>query len=406
MARIFSRGFQFFAHPTSKGLSAENIVQQAESIEAMISRYSTALTDSDNDDSPISRRRPPMVKITVLLTGSTGNLGCYILASLLLRDDVQRVYTFNRTSTTRNILERHRAQFQEKELDMALLSSPKLVFLEGDITRPSLGLSEKVITKLQQELSVIIHNAWLSNFSLPLSAFDDHIQGTRTIIDLARSVQRCNGIRFLFTSSIGVAQNWDESQGLYPETLVMDKMTAVGGGYGESKYVAERILAKSGIEVISLHIGLICGGERNGAWKPSELFPICVKACWYLGAVFTPSNESDWMTMDATSDVILEILFHKDLLPFAANLTHPRPVESAFILHAVRDALIQELGHGLPSECLRQVSIQEWIDLLEQSARRHRVEPRNITRKLSKIIYKVPPFTTLDISNAIKRSNQ
>ncbi|KAJ3825351.1 hypothetical protein F5878DRAFT_670917 [Lentinula raphanica] len=257
---------------------------------------------------------------------------------------------------------------------------------------------------MQQELSVIIHNAWLSNFSLPLSVFDDHIQGTRTIIDLARSVQRCNGIRFLFTSSIGVAQNWDESQGLYPETLVMDVMTAVGGGYGESKYVAERILAKSGIEVISLRIGLICGGQRNGAWKPSELFPICVKACWYLGAVFTPSNESDWMTMDATSDVILEILFHKDLLPFAANLTHPRPVENAYILHAVRDGLIQELGHGLPSECLRQVSIKEWIDLLEQSARRHRDEPRNITRILSRIIYKVPPFTTLDISNAMKLS--
>ncbi|KAJ3768616.1 male sterility protein-domain-containing protein [Lentinula raphanica] len=356
---VFSRDFEFFTHLSSKGLSAQDIVQHAESIETMISKYSTGL-DDDNIDPPRacerSSRRPPMVNETVLLTGSTGNLGCYILASLLSRDDVHCVYTFNRRSTNRDILERHKAQFEEKGLDIVLLSSPKLVFLEGNIELPSLGLTEKVIMKLQQELTAIIHNAWLANLSLPLSAFDIHIQGTCTLIDMARLSERRNEIRFLFTSSISMTQNWDECQGPYPETLVMDAITAVGIGYGESKYVAER--------------------------------------------------ETNWMTMDAISDIALELVFHKDSLPFAANLTHPQPVGSAFILRAVRDALIQELGHALSSECLRQVSVEEWIDMLEQSARRHRDEPQYITRILSKIIHKIPPFTTLDISNAMKLSER
>ncbi|KAJ3968093.1 male sterility protein-domain-containing protein [Lentinula raphanica] len=406
---VFSRDFEFFTHLSSKGLSAQDIVQHAESIETMISKYSTGL-DDDNIDPPRacerSSRRPPMVNETVLLTGSTGNLGCYILASLLSRDDVHCVYTFNRRSTNRDILERHKAQFEEKGLDIVLLSSPKLVFLEGNIELPSLGLTEKVIMKLQQELTAIIHNAWLANLSLPLSAFDIHIQGTRTLIDMARLSERRNEIRFLFTSSISMTQNWDECQGPYPETLVMDAITAVGIGYGESKYVAERILAKSGLEMISLRIGQICGGELNGAWKPLEWFPLSVQACWSMGATFSPINETNWMTMDAISDIALELVFHKDSLPFAANLTHPQPVGSAFILRAVRDALIQELGHALSSECLCQVSVEEWIDMLEQSARRHRDEPQYITRILSKIIHKIPPFTTLDISNAMKLSER
>ncbi|KAJ3996524.1 male sterility protein-domain-containing protein [Lentinula boryana] len=392
----------------------------------MVSKYSAGLDDNDNSPtSSCSRRKPSAVNEIVLLTGSTGNLGCYILASLLSKDHVRRVYTFNRKSTDRNIMERHKDQFEDKELNVALLSSPKLVLLEGDITLPGLGLSEKVINKLQQELTAIIHNAWYSNFSLPLSSFEYHIKGTRALIDLARSSERRNAIRFLFTSSITMTQNWDESQGPYPETLVMDAMTAVGGGYGESKYVAERILAKSGLEVISLRIGQICGGEPNGAWKPSEWFPICVKACWYLGAIFEPSHESNWMTMNSISDIVLEIVFHKDPLPFAANLTHPRPVSSAFVLHAVRDALIQELGHGLSPESLRQVSVKDWIDMLERSAIMHHAEPRNISvsrrdygitspsfysfnfqRLLSRVISKLPSFVTLDISNAIKLSER
>ncbi|KAJ3774065.1 male sterility protein-domain-containing protein [Lentinula raphanica] len=406
---VFSRDFEFFAHPTSKGLSAQDIVQHAASIEAMITKHSVGL--DDNDEIPTtdgcSSRNPRPANETVLLTGSTGNLGCYILASLLSRDNVQRVYAFNRRSTNRDIMERHRTQFEEKELDMALLSSPKLVLLEGDIKLSSLGLSKKMIIKLQQELTTIIHNAWFSNFSLPLSSYDDHIQGTRTLIDLARSSERRNEIRFLFTSSITMAQNWDESQGPYPETLVTDAATAAGSGYGESKYVAERLLARSGLEVISLRIGQICGGEPNGAWKPMEWFPLCVKACWYLGAIFVPTLNSNWTTMDTTSDIILDIVFHKDSLPFAANIVHPRPVASEFILYAVRDALIQELGHGLSSDdSLRQVSVQEWINLLEQSATRHRSDPRNITRLFSKIIFRLPPFVTLDISNTIKLSEK
>jgi hypothetical protein len=35
--------------------------------------------------------------------------------------------------------------------------------------------------------------------------------------------------------------SWDKSKGSYPEDVVLEAKYAVGSGYGESKYVAERV---------------------------------------------------------------------------------------------------------------------------------------------------------------------
>jgi len=50
-------------------------------------------------------------------------------------------------------------------------------------------------------------------------------------------------MKFIFTSSIASAFSWDQSRGPYPEEVVLDARYAVGDGYGESKYVAERVSA-------------------------------------------------------------------------------------------------------------------------------------------------------------------
>lgn len=84
----------------------------------------------------------------VLLTGSTGNLGAQVLESLLLNDSVARVYTLNRPSAKKSMYERHRARFQDKSLDLSLLSSPKLVFLAGETSQEDLALSEETLKEV------------------------------------------------------------------------------------------------------------------------------------------------------------------------------------------------------------------------------------------------------------------
>ena len=46
-------------------------------------------------------------------------------------------------------------------------------------------------------------------------------------------------------SSISVAQSWDPTEGPYPETVIRQSKYSIGMGYGESKYVAERVRPSS-----------------------------------------------------------------------------------------------------------------------------------------------------------------
>lgn len=88
---------------------------------------------------------------------------------------------------------------------------------------------------------MVLHMAWTLNFNMPLSSFESQVKGTRSLIDLARSCERRADLRFLFAASVTVAHAWDRSNGPYPEKLVMDAKYAIGNGYGESKYVVERV---------------------------------------------------------------------------------------------------------------------------------------------------------------------
>jgi hypothetical protein len=95
----------------------------------------------------------PMV---VVLTGSTGNLGSQILVSLLQDERVAKVYALNRPSSSVGLAQRHSAMFKDRGLDIALLASSKLVFVEGQLDRPDLGLSSNLHNEVRPILCGII----------------------------------------------------------------------------------------------------------------------------------------------------------------------------------------------------------------------------------------------------------
>lgn len=90
-------------------------------------------------------------------------------------------------------------------------------------------------------MNIIIHNAWRLDFNLTLASFEPNIRSTRNLIDLATRSKHASTSRFLFTSSIASAQGWDTSKGAFPEEVQHDASTALGGGYGEAKYICERV---------------------------------------------------------------------------------------------------------------------------------------------------------------------
>ena len=119
---------------------------------------------------------------TVLITGSTGRLGSHLLALLLQRGDVRRVYALNRGENGRG---RQLEAFGTWKLDIGLLKDDKVVFYATDTTKKDLGLSKEVyeevrssrfptlliltlrIKQLPSSVTMIIHNG-------------EHIQSART----------------------------------------------------------------------------------------------------------------------------------------------------------------------------------------------------------------------------------
>lgn len=244
-----------FSHPTLR-LLAKYLIQLVDGkdgsplqgapdpkaeIEAMIAKYAIGLGDEVGNEVLEPANENCHHRHVILLTGSTGGLGSYLLASLLSREDVAVVYAFNRPSETGTLEQRQRAAFEDRGLDIAWLASEKLIYVEGDAGQPNLSLDDKTYSNIRDSVTVIIHNAWRLDFNLALSSFDPNVRGTRHLIDLARASNKIDKPRFMFTSSEASAQGWEKSKGPFPEEVQFDAGVAIGPGYGGSKYVSERV---------------------------------------------------------------------------------------------------------------------------------------------------------------------
>ncbi|KAJ7636277.1 putative aminoadipate reductase [Roridomyces roridus] len=289
-------------------------------IEAMVKKYSAGL-ELGIGEKAVS---PSGSGAVVLLTGSTGGLGSQLLDLLIRSPGVARVYGYNRAGGV-PILQRQKEAFEERALDAGVLGSSKLMFLEGDSTREDLGLSSEVLDELRTSLTAIVHNAWMLDFNKSLSSFEGHVKGTRHIINLARDCKYA--ARVLFTSSVASASGWDQSKGAFPEEVQLDASVALGGGYGESKYVAERILTASGLSATSFRIGQVSGSALNGSWATSHWVPAIVKSSLALGAYPSAAGAlANWIPPEAVCAAIVDAVLSEGPTPPAVNLVHPRAV--------------------------------------------------------------------------------
>ncbi|KAK1220933.1 hypothetical protein PQX77_016273 [Marasmius sp. AFHP31] len=312
-------------------------------MEAMISKYSTGF---DNNDQDIIMSPPSSLDTNnILLTGSTGSLGSRLLHDLLLPPSTQTIYVLNR-SPSPSAGTKHHQKFLDQNLDVHLLTlnSHRIVYL-------TLG-----VDPLPTDISLVIHNAWNLDFNLSLDGFEDNVRDLRGLIDHVRSLGV--GVKFLFTSSISTAHSWNgNGEAGFPEKT-MDARYAVGSGYGEAKYVCERILNNSGIPATTFRIGQITGS----AWAETDWFPILVRSSLELGVLPDAVGVVSWIPSHTVSSTILDIGLNPTHTPIV-NLVHPHPVRWSDVIFEVKSAL-QDQGH----KDLKIVPYTEWFRLLEQKA--------------------------------------
>jgi Male sterility protein/Phosphopantetheine attachment site len=89
----------------------------------------------------------------VLITGTTGAIGASMLAQLADIPSVTRIYAFNRASSEGSLTlrERQALALRKRGYDAGILDRGVIVMVEGDQSRPDLGISPKLF----QEVNII-----------------------------------------------------------------------------------------------------------------------------------------------------------------------------------------------------------------------------------------------------------
>ena len=265
-------------------------------------------------DLPISSRQPmPAPKeLHILLTGSTGSLGSYLLRELLYNPKVVKVYCLNRGA---DAAQKQEKSFAEKWLPKAGLST-RTEFMQCNLSRPYLGLAPFDYHKLLENVTHVVHNAWQVDFNLTLDSFvNTHMRGVQQLVDF--SARSRNGAFIFFISSIGTVANWDGgSRGPVTEEIHKDWELPQAIGYAQSKAISEAVLEEAsrvaGVPSAVCRVGQIAGPtSSDGMWSKQEWLPTLIASSKHLKQIpssLGPMNTIDWIPVDLLGQIVVELL--------------------------------------------------------------------------------------------------
>lgn len=312
-------------------------------------------------------RSRPMAKV-VILTGSTGSLGAYLLEALMHQTSVAHVYCLNRSADAK---ERQIAMNRQRGLSSSF-DPARVTFLTCDFAKPLLGLDQAIYDRLLACVTHVIHNAWTVNFNLALSTYvPANLGGIMTLIKFA--VDSCRRVQTFFVSSVGTVMGWKQSGhlGPVPEEPIDDPTVADDQGYAGSKWIAERLFylahKKYGVDVGILRVGQIAGpvGTTKGAWNRTEWFPAFLTTCKSLGLLpdrLEVFDAIDWLPVNVLADVVIDLVNRglDNQASLVYNLVNPSTTTWGALCPGVQHDLSRATGKEL-----RIVSYSEWLQALE-----------------------------------------
>ncbi len=209
---------------------------------------------------------------TIFITGTTGFVGAFLLSELLTRyplsckficlvrcskssmDPFDRIYQ-NMSSLY---------LWQEEYRD-------RIIALPGDLAKEKFGLDNQIYEKLAVDIDLIFHCGATVNFILPYSQlYGSNVFGTCEIIRLACHTSTAIPVHYISTISVLSAGTDDINS---PEKFE--------NGYAQSKWVAEKLIAKSshaGLPVITYRLGLILADTETGACNPNDFYTLLIAA--------------------------------------------------------------------------------------------------------------------------------
>ncbi|TFY83888.1 hypothetical protein EWM64_g125 [Hericium alpestre] len=344
----------------------ETAEQHAGSLNAMIQKYTESFPARPAADSLVPDADD---KEVVIVTGSTGSLGTFLLHSLLHDDRVKKVYAFNRSGSAPSV-DRQLRSYKERGLDIPSLQSAvasgRVEFHDIQVNLPDFGLAPEVFSTIHATTTLIIHNAWVLNFNWTLATFEPvHIKGIRNMIDFSLTSPKKTPPRVSFTSSVASAGAFTSAPVL--EEPIVDPAVCLHQGYARSKFVSERILAiaaeKTDIRTLSFRLGQISGDSVYGIWNATDNVPILVRGCQELGAI--PTNWLpfvSWVPVDTVANTIVDVCLDRERGAGTFHVANPKPTPWADLVPVLERAIVTA-----DKRAFERIPMREWIDRLTSS---------------------------------------
>ncbi|KAK5628286.1 hypothetical protein RRF57_004001 [Xylaria bambusicola] len=344
----------------------------------------------DEFSTPMDGRRFGVRGYAVLLTGSTGSIGCHLLHTLAENAEVGEIICLVRPG--RNALEgesdsesafrRQKVALAEHGIELSPYAWLKITVITTRAWNPDCGLDPEPYQNICRRVTHVVHNAWPMDFNRTLASFGDQFKVLRNLLQLCldASVMSSRRTRFVFHSSIAVVAKYGlitGDPGPVAETSIDDAKIPISMGYAQAKWVCERIIQNvaeaqhHNLDASIIRIGQIVGSTKRGAWSTTEHIPAILKTAQSLGKFPDIQGNASWLPVDTAAAVLSDILLCHDADQLVYHVENPVRRDWSGILNIFSAAISSEV---------ERVSFQEWLELVTEIQTRA-VSDQNIAER-------------------------
>ncbi|KAJ5420309.1 Male sterility NAD-binding [Penicillium sp. CMV-2018d] len=300
----------------------------------------------------------------VFLTGATGFVGAFLLASLLSMSQVTQVACLVRAENTSAANLRIKKILEQYKLHG--LQESKIIYVPGDLSLPHLGLLQEQYDHYASWASVVFHLGALVSYVQPYSRHRAvNVLGT---LEMIRFANYSRPKRLIYSSSIAAYGPTGFVRGTktVPENeRPLDHITALqyDTGYSQSQFVAENLVwnaIRKGSPAIIVRLGYVLGHSQTGKGNPSDFVSRLMSSCLQLGHYpIVPGQRKAFASVDFVVDATLRIAAAEENVGHAYNLIQPVPID------------LQEAFGLISEQCscpLQGISFSRWLEMFVDDA--------------------------------------